>query len=247
MLLLSLGQMSYSYDRYERHRRPTYGASARRSTLGYWIPLALTVTVATAGLVAWIWSERRDGDNDDYDRQAEGPPPGSGDTGDGRPPPVYGSQGPGDLPYAREAEGSRMEDDGLIARMSGAIRRTPSPQQLFDGASRRVVAGVTAAGAVVGGALSSIREEGRGDFEDHSRWSEEAETRPVGTAAPEEPDTRAVEPSRTTLQGSQSGTDAGRKRKTVAIVISADGQDQSHEEDASYLQEHAVGARIYYY
>ncbi len=241
--------MSYSYDRYERYRRPTYGASTRRSTLGYWIPLALTVTVATAGLAAWIWSERRDGDDDDddYDRRAERLPPESGDTGDGRPPPVYGSQRPGDQPYAREAEGSRMEDDGLIARMSGAIRRTPSPQQLLDGASRRVVAGVTAAGAVVGGALSSIQEEGRGDFEDHSRWSEEAETRPAGTAATEDPDTRAVEPSRTTFQTGQSGAKAGRKRKTVAIVISADVPDHSHEEDASYLQEHAVGTRTYHY
>ena len=237
--------MSYTYDRYERQRRPTYGASSRRSALGYWIPLALTVTVATAGLVAWIWSERKDGDDDDYDRRAEGPP-GLGGAGGERPPPVYDNQRPEDLPYAREAEGLRIEDAGLLSRMSGAIRRTPSPQQLFDGASRRVVAGVTAAGAVVGGALSSIREEDRGDFEDHSRWSEEAETRTTGTVAPEVPATQAREPSRPTTQIHQAGPRAGSRRKTVAVVISANVQ-HSHDEEVSYLQEHAVGRTKYQY
>ncbi len=238
--------MSYSFDRYERQRRQTYGASTRRSALGYWIPLALTVTVATAGLVAWIWSERSDGDDEDYDKRAEGPPPGYGNVEAGRPPQGYGNEGPGDLPYASGAESSRMEDESLMARMSGAIRRTPSPQQLFDGASRRVVAGVTAAGAVVGGALSSIREEDRGDFEDHSRWSEEAETRPAGVAAPEAPGARAVEPSRPAVQSSQGAVKASNKKKTVAIVVSADTQYDSHDEAVSYLQEHAVGSTVEY-
>ncbi len=234
--------MSYSYDRYERQRRQAYGASTRRSALGYWIPLALTVTVATAGLVAWIWSERRDADDDDYDRKAGDPPPGYGNVGEGPPPSGYGDDGPGDLPYAPEAVSSQMEDGSLMARMSGAIRRTPSPQQLFDGASRRVVAGVTAAGAVVGGALSSIREEDRGDFEDHSRWSEEAETQPVGAAAPEVPSTTVVEPLRSAPQVSHAGARAGGKMKTVAIVLSADSHYDSHDEAVSYLQEHAVSS-----
>ena len=236
--------MAYSYDRYERQRRQTYGASTRRSALGYWIPLALTVTVATAGLVAWIWSERRDGgdDRDDFQTRPEGPRPDVGSAGEGRPAPVYDAQRPGDLPHTRDAEGPRLEEESLIARMSGAIRRTPSPQQLFDGASRRVVAGVTAAGAAVGGALSSIREEDRGDFEDHSRWSEEAEPQPAGVAGQEERDPRTVEPSRSTHQSSQSGkTKAGGKRKTIAVVVSADTQYHSHEEEVSYMQENAVG------
>ena len=233
--------MSYSYDRYERQRRQTYGASTRRSALGYWLPLALTVTVATAGLVAWIWSERRDDDDDNYDKRAERPP-GYGDAGGGRTP-GYNNEPHGDVPYvreAREAEGSRMEDESLIARMSGAIRRTPSPQQLFDGASRRVVAGVTAAGAVVGGALSSIREEDRGDFEDHSRWSEEAETRPAGVAPPQVPETRAVDPTWSTSQNTLTGTKSGSKKKTVAIVVSADTHYHTQDEEVSYLQEDAV-------
>lgn len=36
----------------------SYGASGNRTALGYWIPLALTVTAATVALGAWLWSER---------------------------------------------------------------------------------------------------------------------------------------------------------------------------------------------
>ena len=212
--------MSYSY---ERTRRQTYGASTRRSTLGYWIPLALTVTVATVGIAAWIWSERKEGDDDDDYNDRKAPR-----RDDGQPPPGYGDP----APYQRgpEGQGPPLEDQGMLARMSGAIRRTPSPQQIFDGASRRVVAGVTAAGAAVGGALSSIREEDRQDFEDHSRWSEEAET-------------RAGEPSRSSgaRRSSQSGGKSG-KRNTVAIVLSADTDYHNHSEEVSYHQEHAVSS-----
>ena len=218
--------MSYSYDRVERTRRQTYGASTRRSTLGYWIPLALTVTVATVGIAAWIWSERRDGDDDDYERKDY-----DGRDG-GRTPPEYG-EAEGQTSYRRgpEGQGPAVEDQGMLARMSGAIRRTPSPQQIFDGASRRVVAGVTAAGAAVGGALSSIREEDNQDFEDHSRWSEEAETR-SGEA-------RDSGKSRSGQSGKKSG-----KRKTVAIVLSADTDYHTHSEEVSYHQEHAVSVPI---
>ena len=216
--------MSYSYDRVERTRRQTYGASTRRSTLGYWIPLAVTVTVATVGIAAWIWSERKDGDDDDYDRKDYDR------RDDGRPPAGYDDVGSGQLPYQRgpEGRGPPVEDQGVLARMSGAIRRTPSPQQIFDGASRRVVAGVTAAGAVVGGALSSIREEDKQDFEDHSRWSEEAESRTGGAASTSK-----------ARQGSQPGAKS-RKRKTVAIVLSADTDYHGQSADVSYHQEHAV-------
>lgn len=214
------GVMSYSYDRYERQRRSTYGASTRRSAWGHWIPLVVTVTVATVGIAAWIWSERKDGDDDDeYDRKDYG------GRGEGPPPPGYGSSGLGQPSYA-PGSGQPAEDQSMIARMSGAIRRTPSPQQMFDGASRRVVAGVAAAGAAVGGALSSIREEDKKDFEDHSRWSEEAETQASGAPG---------------HRGSEARSKPHGKRKTVAVVLSAES-DYNHAEDASYHQEHAVSA-----
>ena len=246
--------MSYSY---ERRRRQTYGASSRRTAWGYWVPLAVTLTVATAGLVAWVWSERKD---DEDENIPPGPPPpgygnapapsaGYGPPGFQGPPGFDGPPGqppyaPGQPPYAPGADGRGAEDESIVARMSGALRRTPSPQQIFDGASRRVVAGVTAAGAVVGGALSSIREEDKTGYEDHSRWSEEAESQTGGVPARKGPELIDLESSSsaTVRQAAFSGAKLGGKRKTVAIVVSAE-TDYEHAEDADYHQEHAVSDR----
>ena len=252
--------MSYSY---ERQRRQTYGASTRRTAWGYWIPLAVTVTVATAGLVAWVWSERKDNEEDDLPPGP--PPPGYGNapppaTSYGPPPQGYGasppgSQGPpgfdgppgqqpyapGQPPYVPGPDGRGAEDESIVARMSGVLRRTPSPQQILDGASRRVVAGVTAAGAAVGGALSSIREEDKTGYEDHSRWSEEADSHTGAATGRVGPEMRDLESSSsaTVRQAAYSGAKTGGKRKTVAIVVSAE-TDYEHNEDADYHQEHAV-------
>ena len=228
--------MSYSYDRYETRQRRQGYASSRRTALGYWIPLALTVTVATVGLAAWIWSERKDHDEDDYDRR-----------GGDRPPTTYGDGGPGQPPYPRGPEGSRVEEESVITRMSGALRRTPSPQQIFDGASRRVAAGMAAAGAAVGGALSSIREEDKRDYEDHSRWSEEATMRVGESRSPARSglrDTLASGAISTTqTQGAPLLPRVNDKRKAVAIVVSAERfhlHGQHSEEETAYIQEHAV-------
>lgn len=223
--------MSYSYDRFER-RRTTSGGASRRSALGYWLPLAVTATVATVGLAAWIWSAREDHDDDDdyYDDR----------KGDNPPSPDRRELGPGGVPYPPSGGGPQVQDESFMARMSGAIRRTPSPQQIFDGASRRVAAGVTAAGAAVGGALSAIREEDRRDFEDHSRWSEEAEARATTATAPARLDQRSVEASMSVGLSGAGGAKGGKKRRTVAVVVSADiGQPES-EGEVSYIQEHAV-------
>ena len=120
--------------------------------------------------------------------------------------------------------------------MSGALRRTPSPQQIFDGASKRVVAGVAAAGAAVGGALASITEEEKGGYEDHTRWSEEADSQNgASRKGPELRDTENV-----TVTGQlRTSSKGNKKRKTVAIVVSAE-TDHQYEEDAGYHQEHAV-------
>ncbi|KAL9007952.1 MAG: hypothetical protein Q9173_006875 [Seirophora scorigena] len=220
--------MSYSYDRHERRR--TASGAASRSALGYWVPLAVTLTVATVGLVAWVWSEREDNDDDEY----------YDDRKNGRQsPPQQHRVGPGGVPYHPSGGGPPAQDDSFMTRMSGAIRRTPSPQQIFDGASRRVAAGVSAAGAAVGGALSAIREEDRRDFEDHSRWSEEAETRAMTATALAESDQQSVGASTSVGLSGSAGPRGGKKRKTVAVVVSADiGHDQP-EEEVTYIQEHA--------
>lgn len=227
--------MSFPQD--PRRRRGGAGTgfstTGRRTAMGYWVPLALTVGVAAISVAAWIWSERNEDDDED-DRPNDGggpcPPPG---PSDGDFPPAYGAEG-----YARSTgasiPGDARYDPSFMARMQGALRRTPSPQQIFDGASRRVAAGVTAAGALVGGALTSIREENRGDFEDHSRWSEEAESRRNERSQQSPaPIMSGALPSRG-LPGAQHSLD--KKKKTVVIVLSSLSADDSDE----FASEHAV-------
>lgn len=223
-----------SYGRHDARRRG-YGASSQRTTLGYWVPLAITVTVATAGLAAWIWKERKDSESR-HDKTSR-PPPGYNDMGPGP------SSAPGQAPYPQgppysqgapppqgpypptQYDTSRQQDDaGVISRVQDALRRTPSPQQFFDQASRRVTAGVAAAGAAVGNALSSIREE-RGDYEDHSRWSEEA-------------DMRASEAKSAKVVAAPGGSSSD-KRKNVVIVVSAEAKTVNSD-DSGYSQAHAV-------
>ncbi|KAB8068369.1 hypothetical protein BDV29DRAFT_70362 [Aspergillus leporis] len=236
--------MSFPQD--ARRRRVGAGtgfsSSGRRTVLGYWVPLALTVGVAAVGVAAWVWSERsEDDDNDDNYPRNDDAFPAPGPSGDGLPHGGY------DGDYARstatDVHGDHPDDISMVARMQGALRRTPSPQQIFDGASKRVAAGVAAAGAFVGGALTSIREEDKGAFEDHSRWSEEVESR----ARRDQPDTASPALSGT-LPGSgvAGGTSSGaKKRKTVAIVVSSDSSHLDPEEHSydhvsilSHLPEH---------
>lgn len=227
--------MSYSYNRLEPQRHP----STRRSALGYWIPLAVTVTVATVGLATWIWSERRDDESDDNDRRrGASPPPES--------MPDFGTQRPSQMSRAGVESGTRGEEEGVFTRVSRGLRRTPSPQNILDG----VVAGVAAAGAAVGGVLSTIREEDKRDFEDHSRWSEEAKSRGGPTQPLEKsgPSIQAVVPPSFTRPPTHSGSKSGGKQKTVAIVISAHN-DYHNPEDVSHQEENAVrlGPRSVYY
>ncbi|KAL4977033.1 hypothetical protein BDW66DRAFT_44319 [Aspergillus desertorum] len=229
--------MPHSHD--ARHRRVGTGfsSSGRRTVMGYWVPLALTVSIAAIGIAAWIWTERNEED-DENDRGD----PRAGDQPASAPSGVSFPRGDSDGDYAR-ATGSDVlaqEDASVMARMQGALRRTPSPQQIFDGASKRVAAGVAAAGAFVGGALTSIREEGRGDFEDHSRWSEEVESRnqqrnQAETTTPSQPSTRS---------NVGAAAPADKKRKTVAIVVSSESSHlpedltSEHVSILSHLPEH---------
>ncbi|TVY46796.1 hypothetical protein LOCC1_G005233 [Lachnellula occidentalis] len=231
--------MSGSYER--TTRRTQTSSSSRHGTFSYWLPLALTVTVATVGIVTWIWSERNEDDEEDgdippgpepYDRPVYGRnPDGSVRTG----PPSYADVRPGEVAYGTVGQSRPEETQSYVARMSGALRRTPSPQQVFDGVSRSVVGGVAAAGAVVGNALSSIREEDRNAYKDHRTWSEEVGTRDPG-AGPSAVDARS-----TNMPGVAPSAQGSGKRKTVAIVVSADttlddmDDEEGFHENASIL------------
>lgn len=259
--------MSYSYERVETRRRRAaaasgggYGTSNRRTTLGYWLPLAFTVTVATIGLAAWVWSERKDDDesDSDYPQPRSGYPGGIPPPGYGPPPsnvdgvPPMGAQRPGsemgggfggEASYSRSTERVEEDQNTFIGKMSGAWQRSPSPQKFFDSASKTVAAGVAAAGAMVGGALGSIREEDKGNFEDHTRWSEEAEDR-ENDKAPSKAGIKRRGTSEEFYSGAVSlpkGTSLkNRKRRTVAVVVSSVTSGDAWGDHGGFQDQHAV-------
>jgi hypothetical protein len=156
------------------------------------------------------------------------PPPGSFPV-----PPVYGEVRQGESAYGTTAQPSDGSSS-YVARMSGALKRAPSPQEIFDNAARTVTAGVGAVGAVVGSALSSIREEDKNAFKDHKTWSEEAELRKTGAS------TGAASTTSKTLPQRQSASASNVKRRTVAVVISADADGDGLDDGGDYHTEHAV-------
>ncbi|KAG5969339.1 hypothetical protein E4U56_008386 [Claviceps arundinis] len=183
---------------------PNDRGSSRRGVWSHWVPLAVTVTLATAGLVAWVWSQR-DEENENTVDHEPGLDYDFADYGDN--PPYGASSRDLKAPDKQPRNNAQRADDvvytdptsapGWGARMSGALRRTPSPQQFFDSTGKTVAAGVAAAGAVMGKALASIREEDKAYGE--NPWSEEADAKKE-----------------------RAPTSRDKRRKTVAIVVSAD-------------------------
>ncbi|KAM0285838.1 hypothetical protein ACHAQH_001301 [Verticillium albo-atrum] len=204
---------------------PYDNSSRRRGVWSHWVPLAVTITVATVGLATWVWSQRKD-DNQaseqddhtglDYDNADYGDNPAYGASNRGITKPPTGNS-------SRQVQGTTslhpdVTDETWGARMSGALRRTPSPQQFFEHAGKTVTAGVAAAGAAAGRALAAIREEDKGAYADHETWSEEADARKGRQADPQ-------------------SRGPAKRRKTVAIVVSADSNINDLDEDG--FLEHA--------
>jgi hypothetical protein len=210
----------FSYDRYDT-RRGNGPATRSKSVLGWWMPVMVTTTLAAGGLIAWALRARDDHDHsseEDDDALSYG-----GETDqEGKFKPGPGQRPPGVDIAGEASQQVTTEDSTLIGRVQSAIRRTPSPQQILDGAGKKVAAGVAAAGAMMGGALGSIKEDHEDDFADHARWKDT-----VNAAS---------------ASGSGSRTVYSGKRKTVAIVLSADEGDVplEEEEEKGYRNEYAV-------
>lgn len=246
--------MSFSYERYERGQRRLTGPYGR-STFSYWVPLIITVTAATAGVVAWAWNEHRQGSEEDddadyeyYDERIE-EEDSSTIHGDDRSAggATAGGSVAGTSAYGTtnrstsEVDVTNSQNESFVSQMRGAIRRAPSPQKMFEGASKRVSAGM----AMLGRGLGSVNEEAPGDdYVDHERWSEEADTRERETAGVGAAMTGAAAAAgAASLYGSRDGAGKSTSRRTVAIVVSAesdDRRDDQDDEDASYHIEHTV-------
>jgi hypothetical protein len=223
--------MSFNYDRYDRRQN----SSSRRSTLGYWVPLTLTVVVATAGLAALVWSAREDHEDAASDDDLSYGEDSSREKSHGKGP--AGPQGSRD---AMSQGVVRDDEKDILSRAQGIIRRTPSPQQLFDTVSKKTAAGWAAAGAAAGAALASIREEDKDDFKDHNRWSEEATIR-RNVEAQSSQSAAAVDTQTRSFAASIKNPPTGGKRRTVVLVVSAESlMDNPHDDDGSYRSENAV-------
>jgi hypothetical protein len=222
--------MSFNYDRYDRRQNN----SGRRNTLGYWVPLTLTVVVATAGLAAWVWSAREDHEDVSSDDDLSYGEDSSREKAHGK-----ASGGPGGSRDAMTTGVVREDEQDILSRAQGIIRRTPSPQQLFDTVSKKTAAGWAAAGA----ALASIREEDKDDYGDHNRWSEEAAIR-RNVEAQSSQSAAAVDTQTRSFAASVKNPPAGGKRRTVVLVVSAESLMDHHDDDSSYRSEDAVSTRV---
>ncbi|KAI4711672.1 hypothetical protein J4E89_003113 [Alternaria sp. Ai002NY15] len=230
---------SFNYDRYDRRQNN----SRNRGALGFYVPLILTVTVATAGLAAWVWSAREDSRDYSSDDDLSYGEDSAHEKRQGRAPAARDVSG---FPVGEGGgEGYGYGDGTLLGRAQGVIRRTPSPQQLFDTVSKKTAAGWAAAGAAAGAALASIREEDKDEaFGDHSRWNEEAtirrnvEAQSRDSNAAVDVQARSFAASMRKAEGRGEGY--GGRRKTVVLVVSAESLDRLDDDEGSYREENAT-------
>lgn len=207
--------------------------SRRRGVWSHWVPIVVTLTVATVGVAAWAWSQRNNEHEDeesdvepaaglDYENADYGENPPYGVSGkDSHPPGANSSYRASDVSYGvgdihPEATGVSA---GWGSQVSGALRRTPSPQQFFSNAGRTIATGIAGVGTAIGSTLASINENDKNAYADHETWSEEAEAQKEKPTPPQ-------------------SKDANKRRKTVAIVVSADTNMDDLDSDG--FHEHAV-------
>ncbi|KAI4623210.1 hypothetical protein J4E83_004602 [Alternaria metachromatica] len=230
---------SFNYDRYDRRQNN----SRNRGALGFYVPLILTVTVATAGLAAWVWSAREDSRDYSSDDDLSYGEDSAHEKRQGRAPAARDASG---FPVGEGGgEGYGYGDGTLLGRAQGVIRRTPSPQQLFDTVSKKTAAGWAAAGAAAGAALASIREEDKDEaFGDHSRWNEEATIRRNVEAQSRDSnaavDAQARSFAASVRKAEGRGEGYGGRRKTVVLVVSAESLDRLDDDEGSYREENAT-------
>lgn len=180
-----------------------------------WIPLAVTVTAVAVGIAAWVWSERRDSD-DEVEDQSEHDEPRPNDR-----PPTH--------EHAREQQQSgsalhplnssdQQPPSTLYARMTNVINRAPSPQQFLSDTSKRMAAGVAAAGAVVWPSKTL-------DFRDHQRWQEEEQIRAAEALLSTQQTDRDHKEAETHIQ--KSANEVATDSSTIGVVTQQGRQSQA--------------------
>jgi hypothetical protein len=215
------------------------------------VPLAVTVAAVTVGIAAWIWSERKDVDDNDGDADYPYSPKRARSSLDEEHVDSDGKRCVPSIELYDAAPDTTPPPDTFYTRVTDVVRRTPSPQQLIGDTGRRMVAGVAAAGA-------RLRLGKSLDFRDHERWQEEAELRAAATLVSEtqedvnasqalltgrdesvdwrtaridEDSRRAQEPHRSAMKDKKKS-----KRKLVVVVVSSVLPiDEVHDEGSSMV------------
>ncbi|KAK4951242.1 hypothetical protein LTR10_010215 [Elasticomyces elasticus] len=203
-----------------------------------------------------------------------GPLPSQSAGAQGQPAPAP-SGGEAASYYGNSRSGQQQQHEGygedgggeqtFFGQVRGAMRRTPSPQQFYDQASKQVSAGLAAAGGVLGSIMEDgaeheqdsygrrveerrggggggevreeRREEQREGFSDHERWSEEAEEKERDRGVVEVESERRADAARS---GRSTSDGKQRQRKTVAVVVSADtNMDGKMDEEDIIYDQHA--------
>ena len=166
----------------------------------------------------------------------QGPPPQGGFQG-GPPPPGWRGTEEEWRSTARSTAVESQQESGLVARMSSALgfgrSTTPSgdrsvgqnQSQSYGWTNRPFASATAAAGAMVGAAISTLSGGGGDGYEDHERWSEEADHRDSDRQIKQgiKRQGTADEFFLGDVQLPRSASIANRKRKTVAVVVSAVG------------------------
>ncbi|TKA80386.1 hypothetical protein B0A55_01912 [Friedmanniomyces simplex] len=201
-----------------------------------------------------------------------GPIPSQGAGPQGGPPPAPGGgggEGEAASYYGHDAQQSRGQEQHdehyeegqqtFFGQVRGAMRRTPSPQQFLDHASKQVSAGIAAAGSALGSIMEDPENDRHGyddrvdgeqvqrrrgerredrereGFSDHERWSEEADEK-VRVGMVEAESERRADAARS----GREDKGKGRARKTVAVVVSADtNMDGKIDEEDIVYDQHA--------
>src|ERR1700753_322686 len=96
---------SFSYERYDSRSN---AGGRRRSALGFWVPITITVTLAAGGLAAWVFRARDDHETTSVSSDDENLSYGADDTDRVNPRP----QQPGQSgPEGEERREERRDED----------------------------------------------------------------------------------------------------------------------------------------
>lgn len=213
----------------------------QQNILRPWVPLGVTILAITVGISAWIWSERKDTDAEDYedndntasDEDAQSNTPEQRESGSGaKLPPHDGHAGHGNDVEVRVTFIALKSGYTSTKCTSDNLQQPSHPHRSFESDNNNLsdsTARASASAMPDYAICSSEEDEDQADraYHDHHTWEAEAESLARAKALDTEDSEDVHQTSQMRVSGDTSGRTVSR-RKTVAIVLSAIG-NISHE------------------